>query len=104
MKFNSSKEMLDCIQEGKDFYNPTLELYVFKYNETGSLAYYNIDNEQAKELSRVAKEADEYWGSFLGAGGRIVDAYSKNSQTPIEWCDTVFQESNWIDTDLYLKD
>lgn len=101
MIFNSAQEMLDCIQKGTDLYNPKTETYVFVYSEAGSIAYYSIDNEEAKELQRKAEENDEYWGAFLGPGGWIVDDpssdfYNEGDETNLDWCEERYKEDGWI--------
>lgn len=74
IKFNNWKEMYDkIVEEGCDLYSPSEELYVFGYNDSGSIAYYSIDNKEAKELSESAIVDDEYWGAYLGVGGYIND-------------------------------
>lgn len=106
MKFNSAKEMLDCIQKGCDLYNPNLELYVFVYNDSGSIAYYDISKNDATELVQKVKESEEYWGSLLGPGGRIVDAptsefYIKGKETNLQWCKKYYKEDGWVNTNDY---
>lgn len=103
MKFDSAKQMLDYIQEGNDLYNPRLEVYVFVYSDAGSIAYYNISVDEAKELERRSREADEYWGAFLGPGGWIVDDpssdfYTEGRKTNLDWCEAAYKEDGWMDT------
>lgn len=69
MKFNSSKKMREYIQSGRDIYSPSLEIYMFLYNEEGAICQYSIRQDEAKELN----EKDEYWGAYLGTGGIIYD-------------------------------
>lgn len=107
MKFNSAKEMLEVIQNGFDLYNPTLEIYVFVYNEAGSIAYYDIDNKKAKELSQKAKEFQEYWAAFLGPGGFIIDDlnsdfYKNGNETNLQWCEKYYKKDDWINTEEYV--
>lgn len=104
MKFNSAQEMLNYIQGGNDLYNPRLETYVFVYSDAGSIAYYSITNEHAKELAKLAKENDEYWGAFLGPGGRIIDDpssdfYTDGKETNLDWCKDMYKEEGWINTE-----
>ena len=74
IKFNNWKEMYDkIVEEGCDLYSPSEELYVFGYNDSGSIAYYGIDNKEAIELSERAIVDNEYWGAHLGVGGYIND-------------------------------
>ena len=69
MKFNISKKMREYIQSGRDIYSPSLEIYMFLYNEEGAICQYSIRQDEAKELN----EKDEYWGAYLGTGGIIYD-------------------------------
>ena len=106
MRFNSAEEMLSSIQDGNDYYNPKLELYVFAYNDVGSIAYYNVDTALAKFLSQQAKEQDEYWGAFLGCGGHIIDDpssdfYRDGNETTLQWCEQCYMNDNWINTNDY---
>lgn len=71
-KFSSANDMLEKIKVN-DYYNYITEEYVFTYNDRDSIAVYNIDKDEAKKLSKQAKENDEYWGAFLGPGGYIYD-------------------------------
>ena len=101
--FNSAEEMLDTIQSGTDLWSEELEVYVFVYNDCGSICYYSIDKEQAEELSREAEDADEYWGAFLGIGGNIYDDPSDPdllyppSVSNIEFCNGCC-DAEWIKT------
>ena len=109
MTFNSAKEMLEYIQEGNDLYNQNIETYVFVYSDAGSIAYYSIDNDHAKELSQTAKEYNEYWGAFLGCGGYIVDdpdsdSYREGRETNLEWCEGCYMEEGWVNTNDYPQE
>ena len=106
--FTSAKEMLDTIQNGTDLYNPNLQIYVFVYNIAGSIAYYNIDINEASELARQSEESDEYWGAFLGRGGYIIDDpssefYEPGDETNYQWWENVFKEKGWIDTNNFKE-
>lgn len=94
-KFSSANDMLEKIKVN-DYYNYITEEYVFTYNDRDSIAVYNIDKDEAKKLSKQAKENDEYWGAFLGPGGYIYDE-PQNS----EWCESHFKEDGWITTTDY---
>ncbi len=102
MEFNSAQEMLDVIQSGTDLYNPRLGIYVFVYSNAGSISYYSITDEHARELAKLAKENDEYWGAFLGPGGSIVDDpgsdFFDGRETNLDWCEDMYKEDGWIDT------
>lgn len=67
--FNSGQKMYDFIESGGDLYSPSIETYVFVYNEEGSICVYTgIDSEYAKELD----SGDEYWGAYLGWRGSAI--------------------------------
>lgn len=98
MTFRDGHEMLTKIQEGRDFYNPKAEEYVFCYNESGSICVYHVDNKSAAILKEVA---EEYWGACLGAGGTIYDdplcdCYTKGDYTNLDWCNDYYQ-GEWED-------
>lgn len=94
MTFKNGYEMLDCIKAGYDFYSKEKEIYVFVYNDCGSICYYNIDNDEADKLRKLKEESpggEEYWGAFLGIGGWICDdpsyeLFDKDSYSNLDWC------------------
>ena len=104
MRFESGKEMLDCIYD-TDLYNAEKEIYVFQYNEVGSIACYNISNKEAEKLRELSKENDgEYWGAFLGIGGYIYDdpeydGFEEGDYSNLDWCNDNF-EGEWEDASV----
>lgn len=104
MKFKTGAELLEAIRS-QDLYCPDKGIYVFPYNEAGSIAYYYIDPEEAAELQAKAKEAEDNWSSFLGPGGWIVDdpsheLYKEGDYTNLEWCEDHI-DLEWIPCDEY---
>ena len=109
MKFNNGKEMLDYLYSGLDLYSPSEELYIFEYNDCGSIAYYSIDNETADKL----RKTNEYWGASLGPGGWIVDSkryYEENPEEYVEgrecaedFCNSYYMLDDWEEAD-YIKE
>lgn len=103
MKFNNSKELLAYIvNDERDLYSPSKEVYVFSYNSLGSICVYtDIDEDEAKELDSHG----EYWGAYLGAGGRIYDSeeyarehgYVDDVFLNIDWCNRMSDVDDWID-------
>ena len=87
--FETGEQMLKAIRSGSDLWSPSINKYVFLYNDRGAICFYNIDQKQAKKLRELAKQNDEYWGAFLGAGGRIYDEYSD----ALEYCNSIYNES-----------
>lgn len=79
MEFKNGAEMYSAI-ESCDLYNEDKELYVFLYNDAGAVCVYDITKEMAAGLRQKSNEANEYWGAFLGVGGRIYD-------NPMDFCD-----------------
>lgn len=108
MTFHSGQEMLDYLKSGKDLYNPTEELFVFLYNEAGSIAVYHIDRDEALRLSGLSMEHNgEYWGAFLGVGGKIYDdpsheLYTEKQQSNLDFCNSAFV-GEWFPPDNYEK-
>ena len=91
MRFNSGQEMLDVITDQCDLYSKEKEIYVFSYNASGSIAYYNIDNKRMNKLRIEAEENGEYVSGLLGPGGRIVDDpsygdYEEGDYSNLDWC------------------
>ena len=52
MKFTSEEELLDCIRTGVDLYSPSLELYMFLYNEAGAVCTYSGFRQKAHGFNR----------------------------------------------------
>lgn len=108
MTFTSGQEMLEYLQSGRDLYSPEKELYVFLYNDAGSIAAYSVDRDEAMRLSglSIAHEG-ENWSAFLGVGGQIYDdssyeRYDENRQSNLDYCNTVFA-GKWFPPDNYEK-
>lgn len=95
MKFNSGKEMYDYLLDGNDLYEPQLGIYVFLYNDAGALCTYNLSKLQAAELNKEVRENGEYWGAYLGRGGKILD---DEPDASYRFCD-LYYNRNWIDTE-----
>lgn len=107
ISFASGQEMYDYITTPAagleyDLYNSELQLYVFLYNETGSICVYEgIDREEATELAKKARDKSEYWGAFLGwKGSGIYDTPDYEVNPPatneaVEWCDGCFNHPAW---------
>lgn len=95
MRFSSGKEMLEKIQHNGDFYSKEKEIYVFCYNSAGSIAYYDISNEEAEAF----KEIGDYWSGYLGFGGSICDdpsheLYEEGDYSNLDWCNDNY-EGEW---------
>lgn len=99
--FETAGEMLDLLQDGFDLYSPTIEKYVFLYNESGAIASYNIDNETAIRLSNEPSVLlGECWSGLLGPGGDIYfdepdSSLSNGLCTAMDFCVSFFEE-DWI--------
>lgn len=111
MKFNSAEEMLDYIKDDNechDLYSEKSEIYVFLYNDAGSIATYHITEKDAMELSDLANKNDDYWGAFLGPGGEIWDDpsyenYSEGKTTNLDRCEELLEFDDWVDTRDFNK-
>ena len=110
--FSSAEEMLSAIQDDEDFYNVTTGVYVFNYNEVGSVCYYTLSMKEAETLQTnsllVNNHGDlyveEYWGGQLGWGGLIYDDISykgrnPNHRTNLDFCKDCFATPGWIRVD-----
>lgn len=91
MKFESGKDMLDVVTNQCDLYSKEKEIFVFSYNENGSIAYYNIDNKSMNELRIKAEESRESVSALLGVGGCIVDdpsyeGFEDGDYSNLDWC------------------
>jgi len=80
MIFNSANEIYEMLDSGIDLYCVDDEVYMFKYNEPGSIAYYYLSEDELYQLAHDAYEHDAgYIGGELGVGGYIIDV---QVQTP----------------------
>ena len=96
MKFTSEEELLDCIRTGVDLYSPSLELYMFLYNDAGAVCTYSIAHDHALELV----QKDEYWGAYLGPGGSIYDdpeGEFENEWDADDWISVSREQASWVD-------
>ena len=72
MRFCTSNQFLEELV-GHDLYCIDLGMYVYTYNDGGSVVQYYIDGDEAKALSQMANKANDYWEAYLGPGGHIYD-------------------------------
>lgn len=114
MRFSSGKELYDYISAGNELYCEENGIYVFSYNESGSICvYYNIDTDKAAELVELSREYDEYWESFLGASAnQIFDSAEHMKETTqlseyedeaLSWCNEQYKH-DWIGAKEYGKE
>lgn len=50
IKFSDGNDMYDYLLSNNDLYSDDVNLYVFRYSELGSIAVYDIYEDEAKEL------------------------------------------------------
>lgn len=103
ISFGSADEMLHYLRNDGDLYNPKEKMYVFDYSARGAIAMYYIDKEEAAELSRKVRDSEEeYWGAFLGPGGRIFDTPDGqcDDDYALEFCEDYYAQE-WYDTEDY---
>lgn len=96
MKFTSEEKLLDCIRTGVDLYSPSLELYMFLYNDAGAVCTYSIAHDHALELV----QQDEYWEAYLGPGGSIYDdpeGEFENEWDADDWISVSREQASWVD-------
>lgn len=112
IKFNSAKEMYDYLVSGNDLYSYSAGVYAFVYNDADALCYYNLSNEEVKEI--VAKNTDDFWSASLGIGGYILDEseydddehrYSNDEemrnlylQPSWDFCNEMYAKEDWLNT------
>lgn len=94
--FATPEEFLKSIQDGNDYYNPDKGIYVFVYNDAGSIAYYFLDDEEVVNLRDQSEEDGEYWGAHLGVGGYICEDpsyedYKSGDFTNLDFCKQVYK-------------
>ena len=102
--FASTDAMLAAINADNDFYNKTTGEYVFKYSESGSIAVYRLDMEEALELQKKAMEDKQYWGAYLGPGGYIYDNPDRRDcnilETNIGYCEKNYMHPSWVNVTI----
>lgn len=92
--FNNAEEFIDTLVNNEcDLYNPKTGDYVFHYNDKDAIAVYSLTKQEAEAL---AKE-DDYWGAYLGFGGRIYD-------NPTEYAEEHYSDEGWLTCDDFAKD
>lgn len=102
VRFKDAEEMLSSIQSGEDLYNKETEQYVFLYNGAGSIAVYDIEEQEADALIASSHAAGgEYWGAFLGVGGNIYDDpsyeyYSDEIPSNLDYCKENYDKGQWF--------
>lgn len=109
MRFKTPEQILEYINDGNDLYSPSEEIYIFSYNEVGSIVVYHITKKEATKLSEEVRNSDyeDYWSGFLGAGGDIYDpptheCYVKGTPTNLDLCKDLIKIRDWILTKDYL--
>ncbi len=104
MKFETASEMYQFLMYDADLYSPSLETYIFGYNDRGSIAYYSITKEEAKNLAEQVEGTDECWSGCLGPGGWIVDPEGDEDPAPIlEFLEDYLGADDWYDTRDYAN-
>ena len=104
MRFNSGKEMLDKIKvEERDLYNKDSCLYVWVYNDVGSIGYGYVWPEDVDKMRALSKETGEYWGAFINAFSQswVVDDpdcedYKEGDYSNLDFCNDKY-EGEWED-------
>ena len=104
MTFNSAQEMLDCILDGNDLYNPNIESFVCIYNGYGSIVEFAISKRYAKTLAKESKGTDEGWYALLTPHGYIYDDpscdfFEDGDTTNLQWCEDHYNIDGWINTE-----
>ena len=104
MKFNTAEEMLEHLGH-YDLYSKSECLYVFDYNDMGSIVIYSIVPEEAKELTQKSEKYGDYWGAFLGPGGHIYDSKEYFEEHGYEYNpDEDYINIDWCNDHLYITD
>ena len=85
LQFSSPEDFYNELQFS-DMYCPELGYYVFSYNDRGAVCHYDIDLEEAAELSKMSRKYNDYWAAYLGPGGHIWDAEGDTETPPNPGC------------------
>lgn len=110
MKFKTARQMLDYINSDHDLYSPKAEIYVFNYNEVGSICTYDIDKNEAYVIADDAKNnlGEASWSACLGMGGSIWDdpsheCYHKEQSSNLDRCQELIEYDDWVLCEDYLE-
>ena len=111
--FSSPEAMFSTILSGQDLYSESMNLYVFVYNESGSICVYGIDKDKALELEKKSNENHEYWTAYLGSACDIYDSESYYKECegrvpadaifPIDLCRKWWQDE-WYTCGPFLRE
>ena len=90
MKFLTGSQMLNQIGLS-DLYSREKGIYVFEYNNCGSIAYYYLTTKVMEELKRKAEITGECISGLLGVGGYICDDpsyedFEEGDYSNLDWC------------------
>lgn len=119
IKFNSAEEMLKMLTENStDLYNLQEEIYLFGYNDRGSICEYSVDQKLAEKCAKEAG-ADYYWGGILPSGGAIYDGKEWYKDNPdeaahdfpdgiikdkaLEYCKEAYTLDGWMTLEEFTK-
>lgn len=80
-----------------DLYSPKAEIYVFGYNDSGSIATYHITEKDAMELSDLANKNDDLWDD------PSYENYSEGETTNLDRCEELLEFGDWVDTRNFNK-
>lgn len=99
MKFKTARQMFDYINDGYELYSPKAEIYVFNYNEAGSICTYDISKNEAYIIADDAKNnlGVTNWSACLGMGGSIYDA-----RLALDCCEELIKYDDWVLCENYL--
>ena len=87
IKFISPEHMLDVICDGQDLYCPEKGMYIYLYNDSGSVCFNTgITETDARELEDKAHKKDEYWSAYMTDAGEVIDSpeYLANNGEEVE--------------------
>lgn len=105
MRFNTAEEMYEYLNSGRDLYHPGSEIYVFPYNDKGTLCTYHLSKDRVKEISKQSKQNHEHLEAFLGSGGEILEDDEFSINPSLEFCKEHYQEPDWLNTeDINLEE
>ena len=91
VRFESGEEFLDALYNNHDYYNAEKSIFAYRYNEAGSIACFNVNEDEVAKLRMLAKSHGYGWAETISTCGTIYDDvssehYHKGDISNLEWC------------------
>lgn len=118
-EFCSAKQIYNFLLEGKDLYNPVLEIHLWEYNNDGAIAYALITENEAENIAKEMAKDNECWSANLGGRSYIIEAdnadeyenespeiFEANKKAALEYLGELLKDNpyDWYQADVSYLD